>query len=183
MRYLNTDSYHNRIADAAIEAMRAQDEPAFIVPLRESIARREAAFSGYGFSDALDALAFLARNEKSRDDVREFLAGYLNHKREWFQVAALGALGTLEDPKAISLLQPFASASKKTRQQKAAEKAIAALRAVNKPSDNLKDLRQEVLEVKKENQWLSKELAEVKKKLDAGLAKEPEKKEEKKAAK
>ncbi|MFA6563709.1 MAG: hypothetical protein WCV00_17530, partial [Verrucomicrobiia bacterium] len=114
---------------------------------------------------------------------RDFLAGFLNHKREHFQVTAIKALGTLEDPKAIALLETFASASKETAQQKEAEKAIAALRAVNKPSDNLKDLRQEMLDVKKENQRLSKELAEVKKKLDAGPAKEHEKKAEKKAAK
>ncbi len=183
LRFLNSDSHHNRLGDAAIAAMRAQDNPAFIAPLRETLVKREAAFSSYSFGDALDALAFLARNEKSRDGVREFLAGFLNHKREWFQTAALKALGTLEDPKAIALLQPFASASKETPQQEAAEKAIAALRAVNKPSDNLKDLRQEVLDVKKENQRLSKELADVKKKLDAGAAKEPEKKEEKKTAK
>ena len=99
--------------------------------------------------------------------MREFLAGFLNHKRERFQLAAMKALGTLEDPKAMALLQPFASASMETPQQKAAEKAIAALRTVNKPSDNLKDLRQEVLDVKKENQRLSKELGDVKKRLNA----------------
>ena len=177
LRFLHTDSHHNRLADAAIAAMRAQDNPAFIAPLRETLARREASFNSWGFGDALDALAFLGRNEKSRDGLREFLAGFLNHKREWFRVASVKALGTLEDPKAIALLQPFASASKQTPQQEAAEKAIAALRAVNKPSDNLKDLRQEVLDVKKENQRLGRELAEVKKKLDAGTAKEPEKEE------
>jgi aminopeptidase N len=176
LRFLKGDSYRNRLAEAAIAAMRAQDDPAFIAPLRETLAKREAAFTSYGFGEALDALAFLARNEKPRDSVREFLAGYINHKRERLQLAAMKALGTLEDPKAIALLETFASASKETPQQKEAEKAIAALRAVNKPSDNLKDLRQEVLDVKKENQRLSKELAEVKKKLDAGTAKEPEKK-------
>jgi len=163
--------------------MRAQDDPAFIASLRETLAKREAAFTSYGFGEALDALAFLARNEKPRDSVREFLAGYINHKRERLQLAAMKALGTLEDPKAIALLETFASASKETPQQKEAEKAIAALRAVNKPSDNLKDLRQEVLDVKKENQRLSKELAEVKKKLDASAPKEPEKKAEKKEEK
>lgn len=183
LRFLNGDSYRNRLAEAAIAAMRAQDDPAFITPLRETLAKREAAFTSYGFGEALDALAFLARNEKSRDGVREFLAGFLNHKRERFQLAAMKALGTLEDPKAIALLETFASASKETPQQKEAEKAIAALRIVNKPSDNLKDLRQEVLDVKKENQRLSKELADVKKKLDASPVKEAEKKEEKKAAK
>jgi aminopeptidase N len=183
LRFLNTESHQNRLANAAIAAMRAQDEPAFITPLRESLARREAAFNGFGFDEGLDALAFLARNEKNRDGVREFLAGYLNHKREWFQVGALKALGTLEDPKAISLLQPFASASKETPQQETAEKAIAALRAVNKPSDNLKDLRQEVLDVKKENQRLGRELADLKKKVDASATKSPEKKEDKKTEK
>ena len=108
--------------------------------------------------------------------MREFLAGFLNHKRERFQLAAMKALGTLEDPKAMALLQPFASASMETPQQKAAEKAIAALRTVNKPSDNLKDLRQEVLDVKKENQRLSKELGDVKKRLNAISPKQPEKK-------
>ena len=183
LRFLNGDSYRNRLAEAAIAAMRAQDDPAFVAPLRETLAKREAAFMSFGFGHALDALAFLARNEKSRDGVRDFLAGFLNHKREHFQVTAIKALGTLEDPKAIALLETFASASKETSQQKEAEKAIAALRAVNKPADNLKDLRQDVLDVKKENQRLSKELAEVKKKLDAGAAKEPEKKAEKKATK
>ncbi len=183
LRFLNSDSYRNRLADAAITAMRAQDDPSFITPLRETLSKREAAFTSYGFGEALDTLAFLARNEKSRDGVRKFLAGFLNHKRERFQLAAMEALGTLEDPEAIVLLQTFASASKKTPQQQAAEKAVAALRAVNKPADNLKDLREEVLGVKKENQRLSKELADVKKKLDAGAAKEPEKKTEKKATK
>ena len=48
-----------------------------------------------------------------------------------------------------------------------AEKAIAALRAVNKPSDNLKDLRQEVLDVQKENRRLNKELTDLKNRVEA----------------
>ena len=168
LKFLTRESYRNQIADATVAAMRTQDDPSYIVPLRETLTKREAAFTSRGFGDALDALAYLARSEKSRDDVREFLAGYLTHKRERLQVAAIKALGTLEDPKAIALLETFASAAKDTPQQKEAEKAIAALRAVNKPADNLKDIRQEMLDVQKKLRDQSKEIETLKKRLDAG---------------
>jgi len=42
---------------------------------------------------------------------------------------------------------------------------------VNKPSDNLKDLRDEMLKLQKDNQRLGKELDEVKKRLDASAPK------------
>jgi valyl-tRNA synthetase len=138
--------------------------------------RRAAVFTSGGFGDGLNAMAFLARNEKSRDDVRGFLAGFLNHNRERLHLAAMKALGALEDPKAIALLETFANAAKETPQQEEATKAIAALRAVNKPSDNLKDLRQEVLDLQKETRRLNKELEDVKKKLGASTPKKPEKK-------
>jgi len=167
LKFLASDSYRNQLADAAIAAMRAQDDPSCIAPLRETLAKREAAFTSYGFADGLEAVAHLARNEKQRDDIRQFLAGYLTHKRERFQVAAIRALGALEDPKAIVLLETFASAAKETPQQKEAEKAIAALRAVNKPADNLKALRQEVLDLQKKLRDQSKEIETLKKRLDA----------------
>jgi aminopeptidase N len=176
LKFLNSDSYRNRLADAAIAAMRAQDDPAYLAPLRETLTKRETAFTSSGFGDGLNAMAFLARNEKSRDDVRGFLAGFLNHKRERIQLAAMKALGALEDPKAIALLETFANSAKETPQQEEAAKAIAAIRAVNKPSDNLKDLRQEVLDLQKETRRLNKELEDVKKKLGASTQKKPEKK-------
>lgn len=172
--FLASSSYRNHLANAAIAAMRVRDDPAFLAPLREALEKREASFTSHGFGEALDALAFLARNERPRDAVREFLAGYLNHNREAIQLAAIRALGSLEDPKSIALLQTFASAAKETPQQTAAGKALAALRAVNKPADNLKDLRQEVLDIKQENQRLSKEVEEMKKKLEASPAGKPD---------
>lgn len=42
---------------------------------------------------------------------------------------------------------------------------------MNKPSDNLKDLRDEMLKLQKDNQRLGKELDEVKKRLDASAPK------------
>ncbi len=173
LKFLKRESYRNQLADAAIAAMRAQDDPSYIAPLRETLAKQEAAFTSYGFAAGLEALAHLARNEKSRDDVREFLTGYLNHKRERLQLAAMRALGVLEDPKAIALLETFASAAKDTPQQKEAEKAIAALRSVNKPADNLKDLRKEILDLQKKFRDQSKEIETLKKRCDANQPKLP----------
>jgi aminopeptidase N len=167
LKYLESASYRQQLAEAAIEAMRAQDDPAYIAPLRTVLSKREAAFTSHSFGAGLDALAWLARNEKQRDDIRNFIAGWLNSPRLALQLAAMHALGTLEDPQAIALLQTFASAAKETPEQETAAKAIAALRTVNKPSDNLKDLREEMLKLQKDNQRISKELDDVKKRLDA----------------
>ena len=168
LKYLESDSYRQQLAEAAIEALRVQDDPVFVAPLRAALAKRENEFiAGQCFGAGLDALAWLARNEKNRDDIRNYIAGWLNSPRQSLQLAAMRALGTLEDPQSIALLQTFAGAAKDTPEQETAAQAIAALRAVNKPSDNLKDLRDEMLKLQKDNQRLGKELDEVKKRLDA----------------
>jgi aminopeptidase N len=167
LKYLASDSYRQQLAEAAFEALRAQDDPGFIAPLRKLLAQREGAFTSRGFGAGLETLGWLARNEKQRDEVRDFLAGYLNCKREPVQLAALRALGALEDPKAIALLQSFANTTKESPQQETAAKALEALRTVNKPSDNLKALREEMLKLQKDNQRLGKDLDEIKKRLDA----------------
>lgn len=168
LKHLSSQSYHNLIADAAIEAVRAQDDPGFIKPLIEEITRRQSAFTTGGLADALDALAFIDRNEKPRDEVRNFIAGFLSDKRQRILMAAIRALGTLEDPSSIAILQTFASALKDTPQREQAEWSISKLRSANKPNDNLSDLRQEVLNLQKANRDMKKEMEDFKKQILAG---------------
>jgi hypothetical protein len=146
---------------------------------QEALGRRESAFTSHGFAAGLDALGFLARRERSRDAEREVIAGYLHHKRERFRLAAIAALGALEDPKAIPILESLASAAKETPSQREAEKALAALRAANKPADHLKDLRQELLDLRKESGRLNRELEDVKKRIEAVTPKGQEQKADK----
>jgi aminopeptidase N len=167
IKFLNSESYRNQLAVAAIYAMRSQDDPAYIGPLLETLRKREAAFRSRGFAGGLQTLAWLARNEEKKDAVREFLLGYVNHKRESIQIAAIKALGTLGDPASIAVLQTFANASKATPQQAAAEKAVADLRAGRKPVDDFKNLRQEVLDLEKASREQSKELENLKKQVEA----------------
>jgi aminopeptidase N len=95
---------------------------------------------------------------------------YVNSKKKGVQLGAIRALGLLEDPKAIAALETFANSSKETEEQPVAEKAIAEIRAARRPTDNLKDLRDEVLDLKKDSQKMQKELEKMQKKSEAKRA-------------
>ena len=164
---LNSTSYRNILADAAINAMRAQDDPSYIGPLRETLQKKETAFTTAGFSRALENLAHLARNEEKKDSLREFFVGYVNSNKKRVQLAALNGLGTLGDSKAIAVLEKFTNAGKESPERIAAEKSLASLRDAKKPSVELGQIRNEVLNLQKENRALRKDFDDLKKKLEA----------------
>ena len=172
VRFLNSNSYRNALANAAVEAIRLQDDPAFVEPLLDTLSEREAEFTSRGFAEGLRTVAYLARNEEKKGRVREFLLGKLNHKKQAVRVAAINALGTLGDPKAIAALETFATASAQSPWHSAAEQAVTQLRAARRPVDDFKSLRQEVLDLEKSDRDRQKEIEELKKKLDAKPAAE-----------
>jgi len=167
LKYLDSDSYRNALAVAAVQAMRAQDDAGYIEPLVASLAKREANYTSRGFATTLGALGYLARNEDSKAKVREFLLGHVNSKKPSVQVGAINALGTLGDPKAIAALEKFTTAPKDSREKAAATRAVADLRAVGKRTDEFRGFRTEVLDLQKTTKDLRKELDELKKKLEA----------------
>ena len=167
LKFMNTDSYHNEVGDAAVAAMRSQDDPAYIAPLMETLTKREMEFTGRGFAQGLGTLAYLARHEEKKTAVREFLTPLVNHKKRGVRLAAISALGTLGDAKAIAMLQTFTTSTKGGAEQATAERAIAELRADRKPADDFKNLRGEVMDLQKTNRELRKELDDLKKKVEA----------------
>jgi len=86
------------------------------------------------------------------------------------QVAALTALGTLNDPKAISVVEPFAAGTAQSPERTAAEKALTALRENRPAAAELGTLRTEVLNLQKDNRDLRRELDDLKKKLEAAIS-------------
>src|SRR6185295_2904059 len=138
-KFLESDSFRNELADAAISAIRLQDDSSLITPLRETLAKKEMNFTSGGFARGLGALAYLARNEEKKDAVREFLTHYVNHKKQTIQTAAITALGTLVDPEAIPVLNKFSTVSKERPEQAVAERALTELRAARKPVDDFKN--------------------------------------------
>jgi aminopeptidase N len=162
-----SESYKNVIADGAINGMRAQGDPKYIEPLLGALRQHEARFTSSGFARGIDTLAYLARHEEDKTAVREFLASLVNHKKQRVQLAVLAALGVLNDPKAISIVERFTQGTVPSPERSAAEKALNSLRENRPAAAELGTLRREVLELQKENRDLRKELDGIKKKLEA----------------
>jgi aminopeptidase N len=167
VKFLNTPSHRDRLAEAAIAGMKAQDDPAFIPPLLAALQSREATLMSTVFSAGLDALASLARNEPKKDSIRDFLTARVNSPKERVRLAAIAALGTLEDPRAIAALETFTALAPDRPEKAAADKALVQLRTARKPGEDLKGLRTEVLDLQKSNRELKKDLETLKKKLEA----------------
>lgn len=146
---LQVPSYRNDIADAVIAAMKAQENPVYLKALLEHLTTREAEFTSNGFAAAIQALAYLARNETDRTEVRDFLAKRVNHPKERVQLAVINALGALSDVKAIPVLETFTKQSLGSKQRTAAERALADLRQGKPAVAELGDLRKEVVELQK----------------------------------
>ena len=173
LTFLGRPSFHNELADAAIAAMRQQDDPAYVPPLLEALDKSADRFTSQGFGQGLEVLACLTRNEEHKDTIRQFLLRYLNDKRWLVQMAAISALGALGDSKAIPALQTFTAPSRNTSQQSAADRAVASLHAARRAADDLRDLRQQVLELQKTNRELRKDVDDLKKALNTRPAPTP----------
>jgi len=175
LKFLRSDSYRASMADGALTAIRAQDDADFIAPLLDATRENEAKWPTPVFTRGLETLAWLARNEEKKESAREFLVARVNSPKQRAQHAALRGLGTLGDPKAIGVLEKFASLPKESPERDIAEKSLAALRDAKKPGAELSSLRSELLKLQRESQALRKEFDELKKRLEAAAKAVPEK--------
>jgi aminopeptidase N len=168
LKYLQSVSFRNELASAAIEAIRMLDEPFFIVPLQKVLEERETDFRSWSFTRGLNTLAHISRDEDDKTKVRNFLAGYVNHPKDRIQAGAIGALGTLGDPKAIPIIETFSNDEPDDNIERSAERALKQLRE-RKPlvPDEIVRLRETVDEFRKETDKLKDDLDDIKKRLDA----------------
>ena len=168
LRYLESVSFRNELATAATEAIRMLDEPFFIGPLQRVLAEREMDFRSWSFTRGLDTLAHIARNEDDKTKVRNFLAGYVNHPKDRIKAGAIGALGTLGDPKAIPIVETFSNDEPDDSIERAAERALKQLRQQKQlVPDEIVRLRETVDEFRKETEKIKNDLDDIKKRLDA----------------
>ena len=168
LKYLQSVSFRNELAAAAIEGIRMQDEPFFIVPLQRVLDEREMDFHSWSFARGLSTLAHISRNEDDKTKVRNFLAGYVNHPKSRIQAGAIGALGTLGDLKAIPIIETFSSNEPDNSIERAAERALKQLRQQKQlVPDEIIRLRETVEQFRKETDKLKNDLDDIKKRLDA----------------
>jgi aminopeptidase N len=164
--HLSKPSFKERIAEGAIDAMKAQDDPTNVPALMEAVGGRLASAQTSTLTLALETLGSLQRNETSKDALREMLLAKLKHPRESIRIASIQALGNLEDPRAIATLETYSGASTARPEKAAAQKALEKIRSAHKPSEELKTLRAEVAELLKTGVELKKEIETLKKKIE-----------------
>lgn len=164
-KHLQTPSFHNAVASAAIRAMRSQRDPAVVDELFNYLQKQAADFPTWEYASALESLAFLASLRDNRDSIREFLLQQVLHGKTHLKTAALNALGTLKDPKAIPALETFNKTGKSSPEYQAAQKSLSELRSNQKPVIPLQDVRNEISEIQKANASLRQELEDLKKRL------------------
>ncbi|MCE2692867.1 MAG: M1 family metallopeptidase [Verrucomicrobiaceae bacterium] len=167
-KHLAASSYQSSLELAAIKTLRAQDDesavPAVLTRLQQPHELR-----GREASTAFDALAFLARRPTNphRDAVRDFLAEKLSDPRRDWRVAAVKALGTLRDPKALGLLDLMLAISSGDRidpVREAAAKSAQDIRAGLESPADLKNLWDRVQQLQKKSEDQAKEIEALEKK-------------------
>lgn len=176
LKNLASDSYRHILADAAVSAMRSQDDPGHIAPILKALQTNGNKFTDRGFASAMGTLAFLARNEDDKTAVRKFLAARVNDPMSRIQTAALTGLGDLGDPKAVALLESFLSDDETDALGKTAKAAIDKLQADKKPSASLGALRGELSELQKQMRKLNEQLSAMEKKVKAATTAPPSEK-------
>jgi len=166
--YLKTESYRNKLAQAAVAAIRMLDDGSYIRPLMEIARQREQEFIYNDYTCVLDALAYIARNEDDKTEVRQFISDYVNHPKRCIQVGAITALGTLGDPKSIPVVETFASDERGDRVQQAAKDSLEKLSREKKiVPEEIVLLRETVAQLKEDNKKIKTDLEDLKKRFEA----------------
>ena len=105
--FLNSDSYRNVLASAAISAIQRLNDPGYITPLMKTLEQRQEMFTSSGFGRGMETLARISSQEEDKDEVRTFLLRYVRHPKRSVQTRVIRALGILGDPKAEAVIETF----------------------------------------------------------------------------
>lgn len=154
---LKEKTWQMQTSIAAMNALRAQDDTSAVPEIMAALREHGTAYSTRDYGEALDDLAFLARNENADPAVMKFIAEHLTGPREPVRAAAARALGTLGDPAALAWLQPIVRKAPRPFTEpvrKAAEDAIGTLASRNKGSADLAKLWNELDALRKANNEL-----------------------------
>jgi aminopeptidase N len=163
-QYLQSTSYRNELAGAAIQAIRTLDDPSFIPDLMTALREGKERSPSWNSARGLGTLAHIARDQEDRTAVREFIAEYVNHPKLAIRRGAISALGTLGDPGAIPIVETFCGEEPYDPVQRVAKEAMDELQEKKRlVPEEVIELRKTVDELKKETEKLKKDLEDLKK--------------------
>jgi len=165
---LDTESFGNEIAGAAIEALADSGDEALRGKLLNVLKSQRNDFGDRDYSQGLGALAKLWREADDQAPARSWIEDCLRDPSRRVRSGAVAALGELGDPRAIASLRSFADREGRGRDTTAAEKAIKKLEDQTPfvPRE-VKELREMVGDMQEEQEKLRKELDELKGKAEA----------------
>ena len=158
LRAVATPSFRERLAEGALAAIKSQDDPNLLAPLVATLWQRASTLPSSTLALGLETVGTLARNELKKDDARDLLLSFLSHPKELIRIASINALGNLEDPRAIAMLETFSTASSYRSEKIPAESALVKIRAARHPSEELKSLRTEFSNLQDASRELKKDL-------------------------
>jgi aminopeptidase N len=165
---LESKSYRNRLAVGAIRAIELLKDDSYMGPLKEVLGRREREFHSYDFAEGLKVLGQIASEQEDKSEVRDFLAGYVNHKKKHIAMGAISALGELRDRGAITIVETFSGDDEEDPVQRSAKEALEKLRQQSKlVPEEIVELRKTVDQMKTDSDKLKEELEDIKKRLEA----------------
>jgi aminopeptidase N len=165
--FLKSNSYRHTLLNAAISAMSASHDEYYLPYLIDTVKARANELSSREFSTALSAIATLARDQENRDAPRELIAGFVNSNRQTVQTASIRALGELEDPRAIPILNSFTATAASDPNHDAAVKALEQIRSRRRATDAFKELRDTVNDLQSENRKLRADVESLQKQFEA----------------
>ena len=167
LQWIEKPSYRNRIANAAIVALKNREDSEALSLLIDYARRNTDNMPVRTLGRLCDAIGHLGAYREDRDDARAFLTSILNHRSRRVRLAAIRAIGELGDPKAIATLTKFTGLEASDPLSKAATAAISALRTKTPVSQNLRQLRDEVTKLQRANERLEDKIDELGKRFDA----------------
>lgn len=161
---LRKSSYRQTTEKAILDAFKKLDQESTASGILKYIKDYHQSIESNTLVQGLNTLAFLNRNLNQSDKLptRQFLQGFLGHKKEAVTRGAIQALGTLGDSHAIAVLESFSTGDDNNATTKAAKDAISKIRKETPENPQLDLLRKQVQSYEAEVQSLNKELDSLK---------------------
>jgi aminopeptidase N len=172
VQFLQMRSFRNQLADAAIEAIEAQNRPELAEPLMAEIERRRDEFSSRSLAAALVTLGRINRSIDDKSAIRDYIAGFLQDPRSPVRRGAINGLGALKDLSSAGLLESLAETERDEELAKAAKTALERLQEQSPLAPReVAELRKQVTQLREESKSLKDQLETLQKQMQALLEK------------
>jgi len=164
---LDSESFGDELALAAVDAMGRQNDPVYAVSLMKLMRDRGTELSARGLARAVATLAKLSKDTEMESECFDYVVSQLDHPKSTVQAAMISALGALGDRRGGAILDSYADSSD-NRIKRAAEKAIQTIneKAPAAPAEVV-ELRKSLRELEKETETMKEEFEAFRKQQDA----------------